>query len=681
MAQTTAQKRSRRRLSLSVRLSLLVLFAALVPLAAVVGINDYLARGTLVNQAQQALMNDAGSKTAQIDLYLNERLADGNALSQLVTTPLYLACADAASAPPELAATLTALARCDDATFGAPFDASSNCRGLSVGVQRDPNYVSWALFDARGHALLAAVGGANPPNPANGCPTTGVASVPSADLAALATGSPRISNVYYDPTHNYAYVQVYSPVQTQALLQLVPPGTPKVSLPPGTPKVLGFMRATLKLNTIWNIVSSDQGANGAGSGAFVTDQYGVRIADTNSNDLFTTVQPLSAATQQLIRSQARYGQSSVPALVSLPSAKQFTYVALSMAASQYVHGTVPTDPSSLNPFLAQSGLQWHYYVLSPLATVTAVADTQIRTSLLSAAVIAVLAILIGLLVGRGTTGPVRNSVTELEDAAASLQALAARQEGSAGEQHWVVDACKTGLESVRYLSDAMNQAARRIIDASNWFSEYWDRLTEDQARRTVQHLLELAHYIDEAARRQQASSDRLDKAITVTMQVSDQLVAGATAATDSAEQLEQVVRDLQHVVGGRPRSAPPSINLDERVADGAPAMPELPPAVVPPQLAAPGVRSAASSRGLRGAQSGARQRQSGPSSSYGGEYPRAPRGPFVGSGNRDDGSGENGYADHNGNNGSMNYGDEYGAPGGWDGRMPPGPGQSRTGGW
>jgi hypothetical protein len=97
----------------------------------------------------------------------------------------------------------------------------------------------------------------------------------------------------------------------------------------------------------------------------------------------------------------------------------------------------------------------------------------------------------------------------------------------------------------------MNQAAKRIISASNWFNDYWDRLTEDQARRTVQHLLELAHYIDEAARRQQASNDRMDKAITVTQQVSDQLVSGASEANRSAGQLEQVVDDLQHVVGGR----------------------------------------------------------------------------------------------------------------------------------
>ncbi|MBF6591172.1 MAG: hypothetical protein IVW57_11690, partial [Ktedonobacterales bacterium] len=77
MAQATQRGRPRRRLSLSLRLSLLVLFAALLPLAAVVGINDYFARNTLLQQAQTALTSDGSAKVAQIDLYMNERLLDG----------------------------------------------------------------------------------------------------------------------------------------------------------------------------------------------------------------------------------------------------------------------------------------------------------------------------------------------------------------------------------------------------------------------------------------------------------------------------------------------------------------------------------------------------------------------------------------------------------------------------
>ncbi|HEU5347052.1 MAG TPA: hypothetical protein VFU63_00435, partial [Ktedonobacterales bacterium] len=66
------------------------------------------------------------------------------------------------------------------------------------------------------------------------------------------------------------------------------------------------------------------------------------------------------------------------------------------------------------------------------------------------------------------------------------------------------------------------------------------------------------------------------KAITVTQQVSDQLVSGATAANRSAGQLEQVVDELQHVVGGRaqPSAIPPqtSSSPNSRAPEPAGAM-------------------------------------------------------------------------------------------------------------
>lgn len=532
MAKAKGRTRQRRRLSLSVRLSLLVLLAALLPLAAVVGINDYLSRGTLISQGTTALTNDATAKASLIDTYLGERVADGQALANLPTAPAYLACVDSLALPPQQAAVVRQQALCDDPQFGQEFDQGSNCRALNVGLSRGiinkvQYYKSWSLFDARGDWLLQS-GSAT-------CPTSGAAPTPKEDYTQVMHDKSWISAVYYDPAGKYAYVNIYTPIVPNS----------------ASTTVLGYLRATLKLDHIWDIVTGDSGdaGNGAGSYAFITDENGIRIADTHTTDLFTSVMPLDANTAQVIASEKRYGTSSPVAVDSLPAVQH------SLNSSASTDSFQGPDTSGSNvPFrfarIQLTNVTWSYFALSPLSTVTSVADSQIRISLLSAAVIAILAILFGLIFGRGTTRPVRASAAELEGAAASLKTLASRQQSSAGEQQWVVDACKTGLESVRYLSDAMNQAAKRIIDASNWFNEYWDRLTEEQARRTVSHLNELARYIDEAARRQQASSERMGKAINVTMQVSDQLVHGANAAIQSSEQLEQVVRDLRHVVGG-----------------------------------------------------------------------------------------------------------------------------------
>ncbi|MGH3626324.1 MAG: cache domain-containing protein, partial [Sciscionella sp.] len=472
-----AKKRGRRRLPLSARLTILVLFAALIPLAAVVGINDYLSRGALLDQGHAALSTDANAKSTLIQTYIHERLLDGQALASLPTAVGFLACIEL-QAPP------TALA-CDQQ---AALYKDSSQRALAVGMVRDKNYTLWSIYDATGHVQLTSDTTAQQAAP----PPT------SEDLdSVLKQGAQRVSDVYYDPTAKEAFVRLYTPIEATA-------GDPKT--------VLGFLQATLHLDYIWTIVKGEHGLNGAGSYAFMTDDNGIVIADPNESNLFTTVQPLDANTQHQIATEKRFGTSdNVPERL-LPGVES------SLAASRNedtFEGIAQPGASTQYQFVRVrlTDVPWSYFVLSPVATVTRVADDQIRTSLLSAGVIAILAVLIGLFIGSRITGPVRGSAAELQGASAVLKDLAARQENSASEQHWVVDACRTGLESIRYLSDAMNQAARRIIESSNWFNEYWDRLTEEQARQTVHHLAELAHYIDEAARRQQASNARMDKAI------------------------------------------------------------------------------------------------------------------------------------------------------------------------
>src|SRR5215469_15987453 len=133
MANAKRRGQPRRRLSLSVRLSLLVLFAALLPLAAVVAFNDYTARNTLVQQGQSALKTDATSNTDQVALYLRERMQDGGALGTLPTTPAYLLCVIASQLPPaqaQQALLIDEQLHCSDPAVGADFYMGSNQRAL-----------------------------------------------------------------------------------------------------------------------------------------------------------------------------------------------------------------------------------------------------------------------------------------------------------------------------------------------------------------------------------------------------------------------------------------------------------------------------------------------------------------------------------------------------------------------
>src|SRR5579885_459226 len=125
MAQRTRRRNSRRRLSLSVRLSLLALLAALVPLAVVVGINDYFARGSLLQQGDTALKTDANAKSTLIETYMGERLADGATLAQVPTSPYFVACKMLNPAPAAL-----------DCTNQLAFYQGSVGRALQAGLDR-----------------------------------------------------------------------------------------------------------------------------------------------------------------------------------------------------------------------------------------------------------------------------------------------------------------------------------------------------------------------------------------------------------------------------------------------------------------------------------------------------------------------------------------------------------------
>jgi hypothetical protein len=594
-----------------------VLFAALLPLAAVVGFTNAQARDKLIAQSQRSLSTDAAGKNQLIYNYMRERLLDGGALATLPTAQDYLACHDPSTLPQSFKPIMQVLGgvmRCDVQDY----NLLSSQRALEVGILRDKYYTMWSMYDLGATRLLSTA-------------TTDATALADSDKAALKQGNPYISDVRYDDKTNSAYVYIYSPIklsmkgladalQFAAAQGQVPLSNAQVAqivraVQGSSDTLVGYLQSELKLDAIWDVVAHEQGANGPGSYAFILDQNGVRVADSQPDERFTkvTAQSLPAVANAL----------------TVPTAPA-TFQSIASSNSKTIYQFVRARVNDAATKGEEIPLGWTYFVLSPLPTVTAVADDQVRTSLEAAAVVAILAGLIGLLLGRNMASPVQASVADLLGASEALTTLASRQRNSAGEQLWVVEACKTGLESVRYLSDAMHQAATRIIEAGNWFDQYWDRLTEEQAQRTVQHLRELAQYIDEASRRQWASSERLDKAITVTTQVSDQLAHGASAAADSAEQLDIVVDQLQRVVGGSVHArshagygadeaepGPLAANGHMEIREAPNARPMMPPSAQPRQLPAGRVG---------GGNSGAQWPASGGYNGYGDAQPVGPNG-------------------------------------------------------
>ena len=501
---------ARRGISLSVKVSIALVLAAIVPLIFTLGFSEFQTRPQLITQANNAMAGDAKTRVQLIDTYFHERLLDTQTITQVPSVQQFVA------APPT--------------TPGYQTLALHATYGLGAGIFRDKNYKTWSLFDPKGNLLLSYPGVPKP---------HGRYLIPPQYLQKVDKGENFITAVYYTPSTNKASVDIYAPIiATQS-----PAGTP---LP--KPIYLGFMRATLNLDYIWNIVNTDHD-NGTGSYAFVLDENGVRIADPQSNQLFSSVATLPTATQQEINQEARFGSSSAPVNVLADNALATKMHASSLSNFQmqptgqkdsFEVVNDPTDPAII---------PWHYFVLSPVNTVTSVANQQLLVTVIVAAAMSTLVALLGLIVGRNITRPILRSVEYLRSNSLALSSLAARQRDAASEQMWVVDSSQVGLQSVQYYTDATKVAAQRLTETGMDLLQHRQQTEPLITKKPLEHIITASRYIEDASQHQTVSIQKLSTALKVATQVTEQLATGATSATDAATQLEQVVQQLRSVVG------------------------------------------------------------------------------------------------------------------------------------
>ena len=506
MSQYQSKSGRRRRLSLSVRVTFWLVATAIIPLlGTVILVNELMTKPALTSNATTVMENDATSRSQLIDRYLQERTLDAATLVQVPSLQSFMALP-------------TSTALTDPANYQD--QATHAAYALLAGFERDNNYTNWSVFNPQGDPVLSY--------PQKTPPMRGQNLAPPEYVNAVQAGKPLISDVYYDKTTNKASVDIYAPVVS------------------GT-TYLGFVRATLKLDYIWSVVQGDKGSKGTGNYAFILDQNGVCIASVDNNHLFTSVAPLANDVQQRIQNESLYGGSSNVKVLSDPAFR---------SAKNDPQGTVAfqAQPVTSNQLfqvarIHTNVMHWSYFVLSPVSTVTAVSTQQLIYTIATAFVVSLLVALLGFLVGNGLGRPILTSVESLRSSSDSLTVLAGKEQDAASEQMWVVDSSQVGLQSVQYYTEATAVAAQQLRKIGTHLGENWGRLRDQEVYTELNRMVDAAKYIEDAASYQESSTQKLATALKVATQVTEQLVAGTTSATDAAAQLERVVERLREVVG------------------------------------------------------------------------------------------------------------------------------------
>ncbi|HLI87963.1 MAG TPA: cache domain-containing protein [Ktedonobacteraceae bacterium] len=493
----------RKGLSLTIRVSALLIAAVVLPLLITVVGSEAILRPTLIAQAATEMGNDAQSHEQAIDALFIARLEDLGYLGQFFAIQRFLA--------------------------GDLLYRQQAINELALGYHLDANYSAWTLFDTNGRPLLSY--------PALPSPRGKYMIAPEIMEQLRSTHKTLISDVYFDDNTHSAFVDMYTAITS----------------PQGA--LLGIGRSTLTLNEIWTAVNNETNA-APGSFAMIIDGHGVRIAYTNTDSTLTTlppalfkaIAPLPTAFQQRIKDEDLYGSSRTgvsvlpdPSLVAQQQGKQ------DEGTFQFTPALQKQDYQAYQ--VRCQVVPWTYIVLRPINTITGAANQQDVYLVVLAAIITVLAAFVGLFVGRGITRPILRSVSSLIKSSEMLKTLAAREQATATEQKWIVESAQAGLKSVQYYAGAGNIAARKLNETGQDLVSHWERLDAFNKQRYLNDILTAASYLEKATTHQERSSKNLSTAIRVTNQVTDQLLSGATSASEAAAQLEEVIRQLRGVVG------------------------------------------------------------------------------------------------------------------------------------
>ncbi len=500
MSQTASSVR--KSVPLSIRISLWLLAVSILPLFLALVISETQSRSTLISQASRTMETDAQTHAQLIDNYLTQKLL---VLKSLDYTPLV------------------------QQYLFDPVRYKDNVptilqNGIAIQKLLDPDVSLVTFFDPQGKLLLYySLYGSVKPQP------HGKYMIPPEDAKQIATGQQFVSGVYYDTVTHQSTVELYTPVYSTTLKRL-----------------LGTVRDTLSLDTIWSIVNSEKGVNGSGSYAFILDQYGVRIVDPTPTTLFTSIAPLNATIQQNFLVENRYGRNSpIPVLAdaNLNSVQR-------QPGSAVTFQEVPAGKNDSFQVTRRqlSSVPWTYFVLTPVNEVIAVANQQLLIIVLIASAILLPVAIVGWIVGNRISSPILRSVASLDKNSYALNQLSEKEQKASSEQVWIVEASKTGLQSQQYYTEASKRAVRHLNELG------WDLLQGSNGDMqtilvSIKQMVNIGQYIEKAIAYQNEATNKVSVAVKVTDEVTEQLASGAKSASEAANELDRIVKQLRQIVG------------------------------------------------------------------------------------------------------------------------------------
>jgi len=359
-------RRPRVRFWQKVLAALVIVGVAPIALVSVVSTNN--TRDDLTSLGVTNIRQRSTSTANAIDAYLASRLGDIILVAKLPDIVRY-------------------------ATNAGDQEARASARtALSAAAARSPEYESVAVVDLKGTIVAASL------------QTDEGTSIAFREYFLTArAGTPYVSDPSYSVITNKPALFFSSPVAANGV-------------------VVAVVRTRVNLAAIWDIVEGDAGSVGVGAHSFLVDDYGIRLAvsetkgqrDKAESLIYKPIAPIDAETVKKLVADRRFGQLKPEQLVidPLPTLKT-ALDGLPKGASgdaAFAFGDGSAEQRGVVTRLVNK--PWGYVLAVPLATYTKAADNATFDAALMLAMGVLLSFVIGILLTRSLVGPLRRLVGE-----------------------------------------------------------------------------------------------------------------------------------------------------------------------------------------------------------------------------------------------------------------------------
>jgi methyl-accepting chemotaxis protein len=174
------------------------------------------------------------------------------------------------------------------------------------------------------------------------------------------------------------------------------------------------------MTAVWDIVETDAGSVGEGAHGFLVDDYGIRLAvsetkghrDQAESLIYKPIAPIEADTAKKLAADKRFGTKTPEQLVidPLPTLKSALDVLPKgkTATAQFSYGAGVDEQRGVVTRLVAK--PWAYILAVPIATYTKAADDATFNALSVVVIGLLLSFVIGILLTRSLVGPLRRLV-------------------------------------------------------------------------------------------------------------------------------------------------------------------------------------------------------------------------------------------------------------------------------